>query len=85
MLYFKTKLVLVYLIVCGLIACSNNHNRKMMSATKNMPDTEAKVILKRTQLFLQTLSCHQKQLRMCLTLQELIFIVFLMFTFLLVE
>ena len=41
MLYFKTKLVLVYLIVCGLIACSNNHNRKMMSETKNMPDTEA--------------------------------------------
>ena len=41
MFYIKTKLVLVYLITCGLIACINNHNRKMNSDTKNMPNTEA--------------------------------------------
>ena len=41
MFYIKTKLVLVYLITCGLIACTNNHNRKMISDTKNMPNTEA--------------------------------------------
>ena len=52
MLYFKTKLVLVYLIVCGLIACTNNHNRKMISDTKNMPNTEANSDTEKNSTFL---------------------------------